>query len=546
MPKYKNVAAAAAWIGIPFVLYLVALRHFWFNTPLLDDFDAVLDDLFELHDASSAREWLGLLVALHNEHRIAFSRLVTWIVTAVLGGIDFRALTVVANLGWLAILGLMWAELRRSLSPWILAGAAFLVLNLAYYEASLLPMAGLSNFWANFFGFACLYFAMRERRLDAALAVACGVVAVGTLASGLVALPLAAAFSALRRRPARAAIFAVAALVLWVVYFIGYVRPAYHPSSTHVLAHPIDASKLFLVVAGGLFPSVDVSIAVGLLLLLAIGWALYRGLWQRSPTTCAWIAFVLASIAAITVGRSGFGVFHASRYAVYASLLVALAVLAAAVVTAPWKPRANVAFLIGCAGFSALVSWSTLPWAVPFSFRARLVAKAQPQAPDVITDPYFGVFYPALGDAYQYMDDAARRGLWHARELPVYPTSVRFEDKVQGSMERAGRVDTIEQAGTVVRVVGWSHLPASLPGRVFAVSGAAAPIRAQVKVASRLDVATGTGVAALVSSGFELRLDYGSAEEAKKAAASLCLVAEDSRRQGRMLAEAPGCPKAPA
>jgi hypothetical protein len=298
------------------------------------------------------------------------------------------------------------------------------------------------------------------------------------------------------------------------------------------------------LISGGLFSSVRISIAIGVVLILSIAWALRRGLWRRSPTTCAWIAFILVSAAVITAGRAGFGVFHASRYAIYGSALLTLALLAVATVTAPWRRGANVALVVACACVSALVSWESLPAAAGYTFRARLLAKARPQAPDVVTDPYFGVLYPAPPSAYQVLDAAERRGVWRAREEPVYPTEVRFVDGVEASTLQAGRVDAIERSGNTLRVVGWSHLPATLRGRVIWVSGDAAPAASRVKVAGRLDVAMATGVPALVFSGFELSLDYASEEAARGAASSLCVLAEAPQHGVRMLSNGPGCPEA--
>ena len=177
-------------------------------------------------------------------------------------------------------------------------------------------MAGTSSFWVVLFAFACLYFAMRDGRANAALALMFGALAIATQASGLIALPLAAVFCALRGRRAHALLYGISALALWAVYFIGFARPAHHPAFLHALAHPLDALGVFLVVTGGLFPSVAGAIALAVVLLIVLALALRQGLWRRSPTLCAWIAFILASAAAITVGRAGFGVAHSSRYAI--------------------------------------------------------------------------------------------------------------------------------------------------------------------------------------------------------------------------------------
>ena len=535
--------AAVAWVGVPFVLYLVALRHFWFNAPIWDDYDAVLLSVLKLGDAQSPLEWLRVLVSQHNEHRIAFPRLVAWLCDKIAGGIDFRLLTLAANFAWLGILALLWAELRHVLRPAAFAAAALLLLNLTYYEASLLPMSGLSNLWVVLFAFASLFHALRDGATNAALGLAFGAAAVVTQASGLIVLPLAAAFCLLRGLRTRGALYGVVALVLGSVYFIGYVRPAQHPALLFALSHPWDALQVFLLIAGGVFPNVNDSISVAIVLLVAIAWALRRGLWRSSPVACAWIAFILASAALITVGRAGFGIFHASRYAIYGSTLMALAVLSIATVTAPWKRPANAALVIACAGMFLWVSSASLQSARDFTFRARLLTKAQPQAPGIDTDPYFGVLYPAAPHAYRILDAAERRGVWRAREEPVYPTAIRRESAIPDSLLEAGRVDRIDRSGRQVKVWGWSHLPATIPGRVFAIGADDEPVASRMRIPSRPDVAVATGVPALALAGFDLNLEYGSEEAAERAVTSLCVLAEAPGHGVRVLGGAPGCPK---
>ena len=92
------------------------------------------------------------------------------------------------------------------------------------------------------------------------------------------------------------------------------------------------------------------------------------------------------------------------------------------------------------------------------------------------------------------------------------------------------------------RIVGWSHIPATLPGRSLTLAGAADPVQVGVSLRDRVDVADYFRAPALIFSGFELEAEYASAAEARRAAASLCLLSETPQHDPRRLAGSPGCP----
>lgn len=538
----RRPLSLAPWIGVPFLLYLLLLRHFWFNAPVWDDYDGTLNSVLVLKDAASAREWLGLLLNQHNEHRIALARLVAWTMFTLFGQVDFRALVVIGNLAWLGILVLFCAELRDRLPAPVFAAAALLTLQLSYYEASLLSMAALSNVGAIFFAFACIFFADRDGSASAIAALCLGIVAAGAQASGLFALPVAVAFCATRGRRMRAAGLAVAAAALWIVYFVGYVRPANHPSILAGVTHPLESIHLFLIIAGGIYPGRWVPIAIAAFVFAVLGWSIRRGLWQVSPTTMAWIAYIFVCISATTAGRVGFGTFHASRYAIYSSCLVALALLAAAAVTQPWSRRRAAAAVAACAAASLLITNSSWGWGSLYSFRARLLAKGVPAAADVHADRYFGLLYPNRDWGERILVRAEQRGLWVAREQPILATSVRIGPQPAADVPRAGHLDQILHDGKRLRVVGWSHIPATLAGRTLILAGAGAPVKIGVTLIDRVDVATTTRVASLTYSGFALDVDYASETEARQAAASLCVLSHAPGHEARLLAASPGCP----
>jgi len=73
---------------------------------------------------------------------------------------------------------------------------------------------------------------------------------------------------------------------------------------------------------------------------------------------------------------------------------------------------------------------------------------------------------------------------------------------------------------------GWTDLTATMPGRSFTAHAPEAPRATSLTLVPRTDVATYTGVSALLFSGFRWEGQYDSEEQARRAAGSLCLLVE--------------------
>jgi peptidoglycan/LPS O-acetylase OafA/YrhL len=544
MRPTTSLAGAALWIGLPFLLYLALLRHFGFDAPIRDDYDAILSGVMALRDAASPRQWLGLLLEQHDGHPIALARFAAWAMAAVAGQVDFRLLSLAGNAALLGVLVLAWAELRGRLPGPVFAAAAFVLLQITYHEASLASTPALSSIAVVFFAFASLFFAQRDGRAAEAATLALGAFAAVVHATGLFALPLVAGAWALRGRRVGAIAAVACAVGVWVLHFAstGYARPPGHASVLAAFAHPLDTIQLFLVVLGALVPSPAYAVLVVAFLLAALGWALRRGLWKESPTLVAWLAFIVLAAAAMAAVDVGLGVFRASRHALPSSCLAMIAILAIAAVAPPMATRE--AFRTAGAGLVACVLVTLACWgaASDYAFRARLMAKGMPATPEVKSDPWFGVIHPDRDRANAILAEADKRGLWKAREQVVMPTAVVVAPKPVQGPPLAGWVETVALEGARLRIAGWSHIPATVPGRTITLAGAGDPVRLALAVRDRGDVAAQARVPALVFSGFVVEADYASAIEASRAAASLCVLSGSPEHDPRRLASSPGCP----
>ncbi|HEX8186755.1 MAG TPA: hypothetical protein VF586_00260 [Pyrinomonadaceae bacterium] len=125
-------------------------------------------------------------------------------------------------------------------------------------------------------------------------------------------------------------------------YFSGYERPGWHPETSEALRHPLDALAYFVAYLGGALAVgrrpllVALAAGAGALTLYAFACAYLfrfggeRGLARRSMPWLMLGAYSLVTGGLVTVGRVGFGVFHATttRYVAFSLyLLVALVYL---------------------------------------------------------------------------------------------------------------------------------------------------------------------------------------------------------------------------
>jgi hypothetical protein len=441
------------------------------------------------------------------------------------GRIDLRMLVLLGNLGLAAILVVLWLQFRDRVGAPLVAAAGFLLCHVTYYEGALMAMSALSNIGVLAFALACFHFAMKRGGANAAAGLAFGLLAAGSLANGLFALPVAAAACALRRQWPRAAAYGLVGLALWPLYMAGYEHPSYHASPLEALNRPLDTAWLFVVTVGGMAKGVWRATAFGAVLLAALAWLALGGFWRRRPAIAAFVAFILLSIAAAAVGRIGFGVFWASRYAVNSSALAAVVFL---LVTErrSWTPAAARLAVAAAAMASLLVSWIAWPAASELAFRGRLLAKPLPDSPAMAVEPYVGLNFPNYDIGTGFLARAEARKLYAARGVPVFAAELRASQAAPAPGRQGGALGTIEVAGARVVVTGWTDLTALLRGRVFTAHSPGRARASALAVLGRTDIAVATRRPDLLFSGFRWEGEYESADEARRAAGNLCLLVE--------------------
>lgn len=519
--------ALLPWIALPFALQVGILVLLWYDAPVMDDYDSILGSAVVLTETRGVVEWLRSLIAFHNEHRAATTRLIPLVAAWITGSVDFRFLMLCGPLFMLGALALTWAEFRDRVPLQLAGAAAFLTFNYSYSEALLHSSGTLPHLGVMFFSFAGLYYALRPGWGAAAACLVFAVLAAFSQANGLVMLPVAVAGCWLAGLRKRAIVFAAVAAAIWVVYFTGYSHPANHPPITTGLRSPLTTFRLYLVIVGGIFPSFILSQLFGALLLALAAWVTWKGLWRRHPTALLWIAFLLASAATVTLGRSGWGIFRADRYAVNAALLMPILLFAAYVLTGPWRVRTQWTVLACAAALSLTLTALSVPKLRDMATKGALLVDLGASGARFGFPRFAGALYPNPAHPIGILERAERLGLYHAPRRDMHPTAVEIASTRPAVERRMGEVHVDSVAGRTVIFQGWAEPPATAPSRKLILYPAAGIQRAEVsRYQVRMDVATQLYRPQTLLSGFVLKVEFDSEEAARRAAGELCVFAE--------------------
>jgi hypothetical protein len=340
--RLRNVLLALA-VAAPIASYWLLVVRFSVNVPVWDDYDTVLA---YLNRPPSVR--LATLLEQHNEHRIAWTRIVTEACSLLPQGLDFRALIYIGNAGlvllFLALCGVLW---RRSAPAVLFVPIALVMFAPQSWDNMNWATGALQNHFGLLFSFLALWCWSRRRPWAYSLASILAVVATYTSASGLLILVTVLAWEAVgagtsagardedgaphsRLRVLALLTFTIAVACL---YFHGYERPSVHPAIGATLSQPMLVVRYVLTLLGSPAErlganAVLIAGAVEVSFVTYLAWERYD---RRNPVVFWFLVFLLMSAVAIGVGRASFGVQYAleSRYRVTAIVAIVFALVAA-------------------------------------------------------------------------------------------------------------------------------------------------------------------------------------------------------------------------
>lgn len=349
---------AGALLLVPVVVFWYVWATYAVNVPKWDD-HALKFFLASLNAETSFSGKLYQFFRQHNEHRIVYDRLISWLDYHLSGKLNFTHLMAIGNLSLLGLLAIFSLVLRQATTgpdrtashqrpAYGLAGmvyvppVAFLLLNLSQWENMFWGMAALQNFTVIVWVFWVIYLLTFPRKVGPALLLA--IAATLTSGNGLLIWPVGFGILALQQltqyRPAwkPLLVWTLIAGASIALYFLNYEKPAGNPPERGSLAALVTGWFAFTGSAAEAIPTGSVIrncvLLGGLLLLSVLGAVVFisRKWLRRRTLTSPDYFFVGSAVFLVCTGilvawtRTGFGIntLITSRYKFYSLLLLAV------------------------------------------------------------------------------------------------------------------------------------------------------------------------------------------------------------------------------
>ncbi|RRB07130.1 hypothetical protein [Larkinella rosea] len=319
----------------PLLVYGWVFSRYAINIPKFDD-HALKSFLLNLEKAESFRDKAYEFFRQHNEHRIVYDRLITWLDYNLTGKLNYIHLMIVGNLSLVLLLAVFVRALRRAGGTvWMALPVSLLLFNLSQWENMLWGMAALQNFTVIALAVATFYELAFRNRVSW-LAVLLAVAATLTSGNGLMVWPVGLVLIFLRQDYVGVLRWLAALAITFRLYFLGYKSPPGNPADQGSLADQLHGWFLFNGASAEAFPVQDFILTCGVLGALLVGLTVCIGfpvLWKRFkgiPLT-EWQLFLLGGTAFIVgtglivaFNRVGFGLgtLTTSRYKIYSLTLL--------------------------------------------------------------------------------------------------------------------------------------------------------------------------------------------------------------------------------
>ncbi|MEZ0538687.1 hypothetical protein [Fibrella arboris] len=307
------------------------------NVPKWDD-HALKEFLLALEQQTSPLGWFRQVIKQHNEHRIAYDRLLTWADYTFFGKLSFKRLMVYGDLSLLALVALFGWFTSRYTKHWLLflPPVALFIISLAQWENLYWALSSIQNFSIVGWSLACLLVLSHQSRIGWAIGLA--IIATLVSGNGFLVWPIGFFLLVAQRRFQALIPWGIAAILLIAVYFGDYVQPTTHPPTRGSAAElaggclafigaaaealPISKPYLFSMLLGGTLLVFWLTVLIPSLTRLGkkIAWTPLESFGLGA------LAFILGTAIVVVWGRYGYGqdTLLTSRYRIYSLTLLAL------------------------------------------------------------------------------------------------------------------------------------------------------------------------------------------------------------------------------
>jgi hypothetical protein len=326
-------AGAVMLILVPPLLFFGMFFRYMVDVPINDDYMAILDFLNNWIGAEPLAAKAELLFSQHNEHRIVYDRIITLAFYFIGIPVNFFWLALIGNLSLVGIFLIFLKQLRRINSNLLyVVPLGVLCFNLGFYENITFAMASLSNFTVYLFSLLSIHFITKTKinRNDVIFSLVFLILAVFTQAGGLFLIPVTILVLLYRRQRPLLFWHAIVCAMVVTAYFYSY--KAFVAPDTDIVydaANPViflfavlgNAWNYFLVFQNPKV-SLNATIAIGVVLLLAYGYILKSGYYKKNLFVVSVLTLMLFTAFGITIGRSQLGMDSAvaSRYRICSAI----------------------------------------------------------------------------------------------------------------------------------------------------------------------------------------------------------------------------------
>jgi len=436
-------------------LYFIAVARQAVDFPFQDDYDAVLGTILYMKASDTSVEKIKIVLAQHNEHRIAFFRIVAFLLFKLQERVDFRVLIWVGNLGLVALCAAVMLGARKTV-PCLhfLAIVPLLIFSPLQGSQMIWAMASNGNYWVLAFAAWSLLLLTRDGKKAFCGACLLAVVATFTSGQGIFCFLAGMAALFLQRRWRKILVWSGVFVLTGFIYFKGYYRPQELPMEFSlrsfvflpILTGGAESRSLLdwlrpiasmLGIGNGRYPVVFQAM-LGLGVLGLIGYVWLKRYYRRNLYVSVLLLYLMMLCAAATLARTslGFEAADASRYYII-SLLIALGLVLALMDMRCAKPQGDsvkVLVLMGTAFLNLML------WDIHFQEVSGLTSKIiQSRQLFMESQDPQAVLYP--------IKERATDQLWQSYLMGLLPRKdIDFSRPVLLTPARLGRISTVESA----------------------------------------------------------------------------------------------------
>lgn len=452
------------FVCILFVLVPAYYAHFILenavNAPCWDDYDSLVQFTNLFLDADSIKGKVGHILSQHNEHRIAFLRLVALSVFTIKGDLDFRWLNYIGNAALLIMAYFLFRafKIKGKYKALYFAPVLFLLFQPQFYDSLLCPTVQLTHFYALLFALITLLLLEKKGRISFSIACIFAVFAVFSQGNGVLIAPVGLALLLFKRDYKRAGLWLLFSLAVLSVYFIGYGRIPGDSSHLGVLIQ-IKNAILYLFCFAGMaagFSSYYPSLFVGIGIALYFIFLTVSKYFKSNPPIYFLALFIFLTMALNAVVRSGKGVdfvFDQPRYNFTSVCLMILVYLSFCEIVM----RKGLGMYVAIPGllsaslfFFASVRWNS-PKVVEISetLRCGLVKWYVDGS---------GLLYPFSVKANRILNEAIKKSVYrypsHILEEFMHRPYVFSKEVVLSNLEYV--IDTVVENDKYIYIDGWA------------------------------------------------------------------------------------------